>query len=422
MNDYRALGSLLAMLAPLGLATSGCDSVIGDFSSRVCQTSSDALAALAPIAGTDFVALRQDIVVAPMIVSQWGTPCATATDVAACEAALAAPVSGEPLVTSGGQLQVIYDVVFTRGDEVTRVSTRAALLDLLGAIDTPNEAALLAFVDHHTMPCDEDNVRVTPDGFVLLGTQGSTCGGDIEHFEITVTSAGQVTLGESEIVEHGDPNCAIGRRPGHLRASATRGRSLGQFFANAAHLEAASVHAFAQLAGELTAHDAPRGLVRAALRSRADEVRHTLATARMARRFGGRPLRPVVGPSPVRSLFEVALDNSTEGCVRETFGALVATVQAKRAGDAHVRRALGRIAVDETRHAALSWAVDAWARRRLPARLRRELDEAQRRAVESLRREVATEWAEDVIAIAGMPRAEGSLRMVAGLKTHLWNA
>lgn len=422
MNDLRSLGSLFALLAPLGLATSGCDSPIGDFSGRVCTTQADGLSSLAPAAGTDFVALRQNIELDPQIVSQWGTPCATATDAAVCSAALEALVSDSPLVTSSGQLLVTYDVAFTRGDDVQRVSTRAQLLELLGAIDTPNEAALLAFADRHTMPCDDDNVRAEGDGFVLLGTIGSTCGGDVEHFEITVTASGQVTLGEREIVEYGDDSCAIGRRPGSLRSRAARGRSVGQFFANVAHLEAASVHAFEQLAGELAAHDAPRGLVRAALRSRADEVRHALATAGIARRFGGRPVRPVVGPRSVRSLFDVALDNTTEGCVRETFGALVATVQAKRAGDARIRRALGRIAIDETRHAQLSWAIDAWARRRLPAPLGRALDEARRGAVASLRREVATEWPEDVITIAGMPRAEGSLRMLAGLQTTLWNA
>lgn len=432
MNDYRALRSLLAALAPLGLAAAGCGSSIDDeFDAQVCVTQSDGLSQMTPVAGTDFIALRQVNEFAspsPTILSKWGTECATASDSAACMTALNALAVDPPLTSTGFDALTAYDVAITRGDEALAISTSAALLELLGPIDTPNEAALVAFAGHHEMLCGQNNLRKTADGYVLLGTRGSTCGGNVEHYEIIVSASGQVSEGESEVAEYGEPNCAIGRRPDALRSNINtntktkRARSVGQFFANAAHLEAASVHAFEQLAGELAAHAAPRALVRAALRSRADEIRHALATARMARRFGGRPARPVIGERSPRALFDVALDNATEGCVRETFGALVATVQAGRARDPLVRRSLRAIAADETRHAVLSWAIDAWARRRLPSHLRRKLDEARRAAVEVLRREVEREWADDVIAIAGMPRADASARMVEGLNAALWTA
>lgn len=424
MNDYRTLRSLFAVLAPLGLAATGCGSPLVEFSDSVCLRRAAGLAEMSPASETDFIALResQDFSgsMTPIHVAQWGNPCVNASDKPACSAALNALPIDPPLRSGGFDVQTRYDVALTRGDVVQAISTRAGLLELLGAIDTPNEAALLAFADGHEMPCDIQNVQKTSEGYVLLGTRGNTCGGDVEHYEINVTAAGTITEGASEVVEEGDPNCAIGRRPKALRSSTKKARSLGDFFANAAHLEAASVHAFEQLAGELEAHGAPRRLVRAALRSRADEVRHARMTAQLARRFGGRPVRAVVGPQPVRSLFDVAMDNATEGCVRETFGALVATVQAMRARDPHVRRSLRRIAADETRHAALSWAIDTWARKKLPAHQSRELDEARRRAVETLRREVATEWAEDVIAVAGMPSAEASANMVAALDSTLW--
>jgi hypothetical protein len=91
-----------------------------------------------------------------------------------------------------------------------------------------------------------------------------------------------------------------------------------------------------------------------------------------------------------------------------------------RAGSPVVRRELRRIAADETRHAALSWAIDAWARGRLGPARRRALDEARREAVAALRVEAAIEWPAEVTTIAGMPGAEASARLVAGLEAELW--
>lgn len=421
-DHSRNLRALLAALAPLGLVTAGCGSSLGDFTGRVCLLEQGGLSDLAPADGIDFIALRQSGTLngATSNLAEWGTACATASDPAACQSALAALPLDAALAQSGYDLVTWYDLAFTSGDSVGRVTDRSSLLALLGTIDTPNEAALVALAAGHEMPCDENNFREENGVFVLLGTRGTTCGGDIEHYEISVTSSGEVTEGESEVVEEGDPNCVIGRRPDALRSRPRRPRSLGGFFANAAQLEAASVYAFEKLAGELVAHRAPRRLVRAALRSSADEVRHARATAALARRFGGRPVRPVIERRPVRSLFDVALDNATEGCVRETFGALVATVQSMRAASPSVRRELRRIAADETRHAALSWAIDAWVRGRLGTAGRRALDEARREAVATLRAEAAREWPAEVATIAGMPGAEASTRLLAGLDAGLW--
>jgi hypothetical protein len=316
-----------------------------------------------------------------------------------------------------------YDLAITHGDVVETITTRAALLELLGAIDTPNEAALLAFVDGHRLVCGDNNVVKTSDGYILLGTRGDGCGegNDRVEYEVEVASNGTVTGGESVVVEVGDPNCAIGRRPQALRSRAARGRSVGSFFAQAAHLEAASVPAFEQLAVELSVHGAPRGLVRAAWRSRADEIRHVAMTTAMSRRFGVIPERPVLGPRHVRSLASVAIDNAAEGCVRETFGALVAAVQARRARYPWLRRGLARIAADEARHATFSWALDAWARERLTAGERRAVDEARRRAAEQLLDEVTVPLPPEVTRVAGMPDAETSARLSRALGSRLWH-
>ncbi|MEQ9320043.1 MAG: ferritin-like domain-containing protein, partial [Polyangiaceae bacterium] len=369
--DPRQLGVLIATVAPLGLLACG-GGPFGEFDDEICLYSSDALAGLAPAEGIDFVGLRSSYDYDPeqqvSTHATWGDACASATDPDACLSTLSALPMIESLTTRSGQITEYYDLGVTAGDDVFAVSDDARLLEVLGTVDSPTDAALVAFAAGHNLPCSENNVRQVGDGYELLGTVGTTCGGDISHYEIHVTPDGQVTFGEKKVVEEGDDNCAIGRRPDGLCTQTRKARTLGAFFANASHLEAASVPAFGQLAAELAAHGAPRALVRACLRARADEIRHTRATAALARRFGAEPIRPVVAPRRLRPLFDVALDNATEGCVRETFGAAVAHVQARRARRRPIRHVLGTIAVEETRHAALSWAIDGWIQGRLGSR------------------------------------------------------
>lgn len=214
----------------------------------------------------------------------------------------------------------------------------------------------------------------------------------------------------------------VGRRPAGL--ARPRGRraatALGGYFASAAHLEAASVHAFERMAEELAAHGAPRSLVRAARRSARDEVRHARVTSRIARRFGGEPAAVRVRSRGVRRLRDMALENAVEGCVRETYGALVATWQASHAQDAGIRRAMDRIAQDETRHAALSWAVARAIDPMLDDRDRRRVAAARARAVRTLRREVAAVTHPDLVREAGVPDASSALRLVDELAAAVW--
>jgi hypothetical protein len=163
---------------------------------------------------------------------------------------------------------------------------------------------------------------------------------------------------------------------------------VGSELADRAYLEAVSVHAFARLERELERHGAPPALLRDVRRARRDEVRHTAMMSRLARRFGGTP-RAFATPAarPVRSLLAIALENAVEGCVRETYGAVVGLIEARTSSDAAVRRTMRSIAEDECRHAELAWAVAAWIAPRLTEDERRTVDGAMRRAVETLRQE-----------------------------------
>ncbi len=155
--------------------------------------------------------------------------------------------------------------------------------------------------------------------------------------------------------------------------------------AQAAWLEAASIHAFRRLARELEAHGAPADLVRRARASARDEARHARMMARIARRRGASVPRVSVRDQPaVRDIESIAKENAVEGCVSETFGALFATWYAERASDPEIREAMAAIAPDELRHAALGWDVAAWAEAKLDAPARVRVREARQAAVASI--------------------------------------
>lgn len=218
---------------------------------------------------------------------------------------------------------------------------------------------------------------------------------------------------------------AVGRLPAGLARPRSRdvraGSALGRYFASAAHLEGASVVAFERLAEELEAHRATQDLVRAARRSARDEVRHARVTARLARRFGGEPPAVRVTRRRNRSLAAMALENVVEGCVRETFGALLATWQASHARDAQVRRAMKRIAVDETRHAALAWAIARAIEPRLDEAARRRIAAARVRAIAALRSDASAPVSREVAREAGLPGPAEATRMLDELSSAIWS-
>jgi hypothetical protein len=100
-----------------------------------------------------------------------------------------------------------------------------------------------------------------------------------------------------------DPPRCEGRRPVGLRwAERTGEKGFLLHLADAAWLEAASVDAFRIVRRELRAHGAPRRLLRAASRSKRDEVRH----AELAWAID-RWLRPRLSPEQRRRVREARI-------------------------------------------------------------------------------------------------------------------
>lgn len=216
----------------------------------------------------------------------------------------------------------------------------------------------------------------------------------------------------------------LGRRPeGFAGAVPTApGTSLASYFAACAEMEGVSVTAFLTLADNLGRFGAPNTLVARARLAAADEVRHFAAMRALTRRYGQegpqfpRPTRP----SESRSLEAIATENATEGCVAETYAAVVALWQAQTARDSVVRAAMTKIATDEGRHAALGWDVDAWARTQLSDRACIALSNARARAGEALARTSAAAADESLVREAGIPTSTAAAFLAASLQARVW--
>jgi len=215
----------------------------------------------------------------------------------------------------------------------------------------------------------------------------------------------------------------VGRRPAEMEEPTLASVEACDLLLATAMLEEASIAAFVRLARELAHHRAPTELVARAREAARDEVRHTHAMSALAVRFGAHSERiPRTRAQQRRTprLVDILIENAVEGCVRETFGALMAHVQAQLASDPVVRRTMTEIAVDESRHAALAWAIDAWGSERVSARERRRISAARAKAVRSLVREIEGGPREVEGSELGLVGAIEARALAASLERHLW--
>ncbi len=215
---------------------------------------------------------------------------------------------------------------------------------------------------------------------------------------------------------------AAGRLPAGIsmdQGSATI-EHVGDYFARMAYLEEAAVTAFAYLARELEAYDAPERLVNMAKEAIQEEVEHAEMVRALCERYGATAPKVEVEPFQLRSLHEIALDNISEGCVRETYGALQATYQSEHAEDPAVRAVTHRIVFEESRHAMLSWEIAEWLHPQLTQEQQDDCRAAIMQTIEELEDAVAQEPPPSLAKVAGLPPAVEAQRMFQTLKETLW--
>jgi hypothetical protein len=394
----------------LGVASLPACGLRGDFAERLCEEGGEVplVQGLNPSEPVDYVALRTDPRgddVAPWVIQESG----------ACEGSFACgklqdPVDGQGMrwAWAGGTEHVAH----SRGDEVELLWNVGDVREFLGTVDTATEAALLVYLSGYDLDCAGPNLDRDGGDYTLYAERGHTCGSDVKGYRIRVAADGSLTELESEVVEEGDDGCVIGRLPPGLANSATRGGGdVGDFFARASFLEAASVVAFEHLAAELQHHGAPDSLVRSARLAAREEVSHALMTGLLAARAGAHTGTPRVVRGPTRGLEAIALDNAVEGLGRETFGALLGHHQALHAEDPVVRDVMRAIAVDETRHAELSQALHAWLSPQLSLAANRRVSDARRDALKRFRQTLCAERPPGVRRAVGLPTAARATQM-----------
>lgn len=417
-HTLRSIALASAAASGLGLV-SGCDDAGGPTWEATCRSSSWYT--------TDLTGLRLPDGADALAVFVGGSdPVYTAGDF--CEEGgdcpETSPIEPHPAVT-----------VFVRRAGVIELSS---ITDVIGSpVDTPQEAALrLLESQGDRVHCTEQTgtgpgplpgrVVPTSGGFdvVLPYVECPTLGfdGDVVETTYHVSASGDVGRGERQVVGQ-QSSCPIAGRLTHGVPAPVRpasGVELGRYFAQSAALEAVAVDAFERMAAELSTLGAPAELVQWARVSADDERRHARDMGALAERFAVLPGAHQAQEFALRGLFEVALENAVEGCVRETYGAVVGHHQAEHAQDPLVRAAMKQVAEDETRHAALSWAVAEWALPQLSEAQRAEIRAAQRAAIAGLTRSVTIPEADTLLHDAGLPAPHVALAMLQALGEQVW--
>ena len=282
---------------------------------------------------------------------------------------------------------------------------------LMRSVAEPPPADLLDLVracEANTVQCD-DLCRRILDNEGFAGTTMKDCA--VTHS----STKHDITVGYCFIG-------AEGRRPAGLAGARKRCASVTSgHLARAAFYEAASVHAFVQLARELRRHRAPRALVTAMRRSAAEEIVHARLMAAHAHARGSAPPQVVVASPRRRSIESIAIENAREGLVGETWAAMTALWQSLHAPDADLRAAYARIADDELRHAEVAVDIDRWARSRLAPAARTRVDAARSRAITTLSRQVRRAPDRALVAELGLPDRAAATKLFADARTVIWS-
>ena len=180
-----------------------------------------------------------------------------------------------------------------------------------------------------------------------------------------------------------DTICVGGRRPlGHIELP-PGAADLPTFLAQCAHLEAASVVAFSELADRLAKWGAPPELVARCHQAAREESDHAALLGALAREVGAKVEPATKHPVPV-DLARAALDNAIEGCVHEAWSALACAAAARDAHTPELRAIYTRLAADEAEHAQLAWDLHTWFMGQVDTLQRNTIRAAQQSALAAL--------------------------------------
>ena len=313
-----------------------------------------------------------------------------------------------------------YAVGYVGGEVFGAARNTGELVALIGELDTPTEVELL------TTLLGFECVRIVPgpEGFsTTVDLMVSTCPVTMQQVMFNVGPDG--ALRELRRGLKSEQGVCIGRKPEGLlgtRLGRAGESEVGAYLARAAELEAASVVSFVALKAELEAHGAPKALVHRLVVAARDEVRHARVMSALAHRYGGRPVARRIRVPAVRSLEAIARENANEGCVTETWGALVGLHQARAARSPRLRSAFARVASDEVRHAALSWDLRAWLDTRLSARARKHVQSEAEAHAEKLEAGLGAQASRELEHELGLPSSDVERVLFGRLRERVLSA
>ena len=229
--------------------------------------------------------------------------------------------------------------------------------------------------------CEEVCKQVSFRSQVIMDTCALTLPDPATHVgakpgHITCTGKGVVICEGRRPLGHREVPLPVG--DGHCN-----GATIAATIAAMAHLERASVVAFEQLATQLDQLGAPEDLAQRCLAAAADERRHDWALTAIAEELGA--IVPAAEQTELPDdLFTIALHNAVEGCVHESWAAVLAQHRADSSDNPRLAETFSTIARDEARHGQLAWDLHAFFMTRLSEQEQVTVQRAQQDALAAL--------------------------------------
>lgn len=172
------------------------------FESPDCtETNNLGLDGIRPAVPVDAILLRQrNLSGPPLTLSSSGSECATATDISACETALAT-VSTSPGFHPCVKSSCGRSIATTTRDAVKSYTDSKSLTAFLGPIDTPMDAVLFVYAQGYNISCTDKSVgsvraALNGDGYeVLASLPAPSCQAPtVTGYQLRVTSRGGLTF------------------------------------------------------------------------------------------------------------------------------------------------------------------------------------------------------------------------------------
>ena len=398
----------------LGAVVSGCSEFpnpnalapSADWTGISCDADNkmDLLTDLQPTEHIDGLSLYTIGIQASFLREAGGPPCSQAVN----------PVECEQTLHSLSHSFNTNALLVTKGDIVQVLQSESEVKTFLGELDNPQKVFSWMHVHGMSLSCTFDDSAVKFNNN-LNAWQGvyteitSSCSPVVT--ERVLVNVNLVDYSISEVgraeIRRQDGVC-IGRKPpGTLTFNPVNNHSacnsLGQSLARHAAYEAASVVAFEHLKKELASLGAPEYLLKRIEKAANDERRHAEQVAILAYYYGYTADTFSVKPTSFRDIETIAIDNIQEGCIGETWGALVGLYQAEKAKDPIIADTMRKIGLDEVGHASFSWEIQDWLLVRLSNSAKERVHKAQKNAIKKLKENIVEPYDQSHMLLAGLP-------------------